>query len=207
MTSFLLAVAYARKHDWASVARELQAGNKAPSCVQYLTSMGPFELTGACFATLRQLAREGAAEAPRLGVAHGAALLQSLRKMAKKVAGAIPQGMVPVVVGGHIRGTVDMALVALYEKAGRTAEAAHARRVQEADNQWRRKVRSEFKSVSKQTDLMALSARYGVTREEFQAKSGQKLSPETQRKFAAMTRFLDATEKPLAEKWLKRMPD
>jgi len=53
-----------------------------------------------------------------------------------------------------------------------------------------------------------LSVRYGVTRDEIQAfDSGQNLSPEAQRKFAAMTEFVDATEKPLAEKWLKTMPD
>jgi hypothetical protein len=209
MTSFLLAAAYARKQNWASVARELQAGNKAPSCVQYLKSTGPFELTAACFPRLRQLARDGAAAAPGLGVARGAALLQSLRKMAKKVAASEPQGLVPMVSGAAIRAIVDKPLVALYEKAGRTAEAAHARRVQEADSQWSQKARSEFEPAFRQTgDLGALSVRYGVTRDEIQAfDSGQNLSPEAQRKFAAMTEFVDATEKPLAEKWLKTMPD
>jgi hypothetical protein len=209
MTPFLLAAAYARKQDWANVTRELGAGNKAPLCVQYLKSTGPFELNAAYFLTLNQLARDAAAAAPGLGVARGAALLQSLRKMAKKVAASEPQGLIPVVSGTKIRIIVDKPLVALYEKAGRTAEAQHARTVQEADKQWKQQAQSDFDPAFRQTaDLGALSVRYGVTRDEIQAfDSGQNLSPETQRKFAAMTEFIAATEKPLAEKWLKTMPD
>jgi hypothetical protein len=209
MTPFLLAAAYARKQDWVSVTRELRAGNLAPRCILYLKSTGPFELYAVYCSRLRQLARDGAAAAPGLGVARGAVLLQSLRKMAKKVAAAEPQGLIPLVTGAAIRNIVDKPLVALYEKAGRTAEAARARRLREADSQWMQKARTDYEPSFRQTaDLGALCVRYGVTRDEIQVfDSGQKLSPETQRKFAAMTEFIDATEKPLAEKWIKTMPD
>lgn len=209
MTPFVLAAAYARKQDWTSVMRELRAGNRAPQCIQYLKSTGPFEFDALYMSRVRQLARDGAAAAPGLGVARGSALLQSLRKMAKRVAASEPRGLAALATGAAIRSIVDKPLVALYEQAGRTAEAAHARKVRETDSQWMKSAHQDIDPSFQQTaDRGALCVRYGVTREEIDIfDSGQKLAPETQRKFAAMTAFIDTTERPLAEKWLRSMPD
>src|SRR5437588_10922264 len=42
MTSYLLALAYAKKNDWSSASHEIEAGNKAQSCIHYAQGDGVF---------------------------------------------------------------------------------------------------------------------------------------------------------------------
>ena len=80
------------------------------------------------------------AAAPRLGTVRGAALLQEIRVMARRVADSTgePQ-IIPVLVGSALREIVDSPLVALYEKVVLAKSAAAARQLKAADEQWAQK--------------------------------------------------------------------
>lgn len=205
MDSYLLALAYEMKHDWESAANALKEGNRASSCVHYVEG-GPMSVVPG-YARLRQFVRDCAAAAPGLGVEKGAALLQDARRMAKKVAGAEPRGLIPVLVGAALRAIADRALVSLYEKAGRAEDTKKAQALQAADKQWSDRIRAEFKETMDKTDLETLIRKHFTEAEWAATKQGTVVTPETKAKFDAMQKEMDTFERPLAEKALKDMPD
>jgi hypothetical protein len=131
--------------------------------------------------------------------------------MAKRIASVEPASELWVLVAAWVRQIADRALVDLYDRNGRSTDAARARTLQSADSESAQKTRSDFEAAQSRldtSDLSTLVRRYGLTNEELRAyERGGPLPPATRMKIDTMTREVDALEGPLVEKALKAMPD
>jgi hypothetical protein len=210
LNHYLLAAALARKRNWTEVARELEAGNKAPECLIYRVNGTPFAPLPN-MATLRQLARDCIAAAPGLGVDRGAALLQDVRGMSKRVATAEPRSSLHVLVAMATAAMADSALVRLYASQAASTPAKRARQLQAADQAWAKRAQATAQAELARSDYAnpaRLQARYGVTNEEMRALSaGGKPAAATQAKVDAMGRDFAAADRALADRMLQGMPD
>jgi hypothetical protein len=205
MTAYLFAAALAKRKDWQGVSREIKAGNQAPHCVYYVDDT-PFRVMPG-MGSIRELARAAAAAAPSLGTDKGAELLTDMRVMAKKVAGAEPVGVVPVIVGGVVREISDKALVSLYTKEGRNADADRARTRQEADKAWLDGARADARAIEDKTDLSTLIRKHFTEEEWKEYDNGKHVTPAIKVRLDGIRDEVDSIERPLAQKLLKSMPD
>jgi hypothetical protein len=119
--------------------------------------------------SLRQLGRDCAAAAPGLGVERGAALLQGVRGMAKRVASAQPRASLWVLTGISLLTIADRGLVQLYPAGAQTAAARKAAQLQAADQAWEKQARAILEAERAQLDLAnpdRFISRYGITNGE-----------------------------------------
>jgi hypothetical protein len=205
---YVLAAACVWKDDWDKVSQYLELGHWALYCIQYQRNAGPDRYTPA-YATYRRLARACRDTAPNLGVEKGAKLLQSIRKMAKKIAGTEPRSVMGPLVGISIRKIVNQTLVELCESE--SPEGVQARKLQAADDAFGKAVTAESNAkMGKDLGqaLVALGRKHGVTTAQIIAQSrGETASPAVRAKLDKMTKELEAKERPLVARWLKAMPD
>ena len=206
-TFYVIAAAYANKGDWASVTRNLDTGNKAPYCVYYQLDTLPIRET-ACLAIIRQMALRCAAVSPQLDIQQGSNLLQSVRAMAKHIAGMDPKMTLNPFIAAFARAIADDALVRSYTKAGMTDATARAKMQQHADAVWAQAVNHEVGLLLKDEIDTGIKTRLNISKPEFDAMSGRKpLSPETSKKMDAMTVEKDTVITPVIDKLVQSMPD
>lgn len=206
-TLYLLATAYAHKSDWQSVTHNLEAGNRAAACVYYQRNGLPNRET-VCYAALRQLAQVGATAAPGLPVEQSAALLQALRGMAKRLAGAEPKTTLNPLMAVQIRSLADKALIERYTQAGKKEEADRARQMEAADNAWKETVSKEVGLLLQENYETKIKTKLGITPAEYEALlKDEALTPETRKKLEAMTKEMDAVTDPVVTRLLQSMPD
>lgn len=128
--------------------------------------------------------------------------------MAKRVVASEPPMDMYVLLGGSVRVIADKGLVSLYEKAGRSDDAARAHKLRDADTEWAKKASAEIKATAVSNPLRKRQKNHGITKAEVDAyMHGDPISDTTRRKLEAMTKEMDAIQRPLVQKWAEAMTE
>lgn len=210
LTAYLRAAAAAKEKDWNGVQQALEEGNAAPKCIEYQKAETAFYVYPG-LARIRTLARECCQAAPSLGPDKGGKLLTAVHQMGTRLTHLEPLGTTCALGGGGIRRMTDRAQVTLYEKRGKKTAAEQARKRYAADKAWFERTRAIVDTESPldfSLKSAAMAEKHGITQAEL-ASFGEDgpLSADSMKKFASFLKEINTTERAIAEKVLKTLPN